>query len=238
MSTYSIVIEGREIPYSLKTSTRRRTVGIRIDRHGLAVSIPATMPRRDVPAVLLRHGDWITRKLAQLAATLAASPSQEWRDGAILRYLGQDIRLCLRQDPCDRAIEFDDGRLHVAVADTADSAAIRHCVSLWYRKRALADFGRRLENLAGRLGVPTPRLFLSNAKTRWGSCNAKGDIRLNWRLIQAPPYIIDYVVAHELAHLKEMNHSPRFWDWVGMLCPEYRTTRQELKALSAKLWLP
>ena len=105
----------------------------------------------------------------------------------------------------------------------------------WYRKQALTDFSRRLEILAAKLGVPTPALFLSNARSRWGSCNSRQEIRLNWRLLQAPPHIINYVVAHELAHLKEMNHSAKFWAMVEKIYPDYKTAEKELKVWSAKL---
>lgn len=99
----------------------------------------------------------------------------------------------------------------------------------------MADFARRLEILSAKLGVPLPKLFLSNAKSRWGSCNSKKEIRLNWRLLQASPHIINYVICHELAHLKEMNHSAKFWAVVASIFPDYKAAEKELKALSPKL---
>jgi len=80
-----------------------------------------------------------------------------------------------------------------------------------------------------------PALALSSARTRWGSCSAQGGIRLNWRLIHLPPAIVDYVVVHELAHLRHMNHGPRFWALVESVCPEYRALRAELRRLAAHL---
>jgi predicted metal-dependent hydrolase len=105
----------------------------------------------------------------------------------------------------------------------------------WYKKQALTDFSRRLSLFATKLGVPTPPLFLSNARSRWGSCNSRKEIRLNWRLLQAPPHIINYVVCHELAHLKEMNHSAKFWAVVASIFPDYKAAEKELKAWSPKL---
>jgi len=92
-----------------------------------------------------------------------------------------------------------------------------------------------LEILAAKLCVKTPPLTLSNAQSRWGSCSSRGDLRLNWRLLQAPPHIINYVICHELAHLKEMNHSARFWAIVEQLFPDYKRAEKELKALSPQL---
>jgi hypothetical protein len=237
MSTYSITLEGREISYTLKTSARRRTIGMRIDHRGLTVSIPAHMPRHDIHTMLRRHAGWILRKLERYAESRQEAPPQEWQDGAVLRFLGREVRLCLRQDIENHPVEFDGARLHVALTHVQDSIAIRHKVVAWLCRQALTDFTRRVELFSVRLGVPPPRLFLSNAKTRWGSCNTKGEIRLHWRLIQAPPHLIDYVVAHELAHLKEMNHGPRFWKWVAQLYPDFDAARRELKALSPQLHL-
>ena len=237
MNTPSIIIDGREITYTLKTSARRRTVGMRVDANGLNVSIPSRMARGDLPSILLRHASWITRKLQQQARKQVEAPQQDWRDGASLRYLGQDIRLCLLQEAKHHHAEFDGVRLYLAVAEPQDSNAVQRKVVKWFRQQALTDFSRRIELLAARLGASTPPLYLSNASTRWGSCNSKGEIRLHWRLIQAPPHIIGYVVAHELSHLKEMNHSPQFWKWVEKLCPDYRAARKELKEMSGQLHL-
>lgn len=232
----SFIVSGKEIPYTLKISAKRRTLGLRIDHNGLTVHIPRKVSQRSVDVFLNEKAGWITRKLDEWQ-NRPAPDSMEWQNGTALRYLGQDIHLSLRQDARNRAVEFDGLRLYIAQPNPDDSASVQRKVGQWYKKQALADFTRRIELLAAKLGVPTPPMFLSNAKTRWGSCNSRGEIRLHWRLIQAPPHIIHYVVAHELAHLKEMNHSPKFWVWVAKLCPEYTTARLQLKALSAQLHL-
>lgn len=225
---------GHSISYTLKVSARRRTIGLQVDERGLTVHVPSRVPRPTVERLLQDKSDWIARKLAKWRDRPAALA---WQDGTELHHLGQPVQLCLRRDARSRTAEYDGSRLHLALADPQDTGTVRRKVMQWYARQARADFTRRLELLAAKLGVPTPPLFLSSAKTRWGSCNARGEIRLNWRLIQAPPHIIHYVVAHELAHLKEMNHSPRFWAWVEKLCPEYKAARQQLKALSAQLHL-
>jgi predicted metal-dependent hydrolase len=226
--------DGQTIPYLLKVSARRRTLGLKIDRHGLTVHIPRRVSAHTVESLLQAKAGWIMDKLSQWQEQPA---TMEWQDGAVLRYLGQDIRLALRQDSRSRAVEFDGSRLHIALPNTDDSAAVQRKVVQWFAKQCRPDFTRRLELLAAKLGVPTPPLYLSSARTRWGSCNSRGEIRLNWRLIQAPPHVIHYVVAHELAHLKEMNHSPKFWAWVKKLCPDYEIAKRDLKAISAELHL-
>jgi predicted metal-dependent hydrolase len=230
--THSIQIGGREISYILKASPRRRTVGMRIDRNGLTVSIPSRMARRDVPEMLLRHASWIEKKLEQLITT---PPEMQWEDSARLLYLGRELTLETQSGGVRSPVILNGECLTVAVPDPADAIAIRRKVMAWYRLVALEDFTRRIAIVAAKLGVATPPLSLSNAATRWGSCSGRGDIRLNWRLIQAPPPIIHYVVAHELAHLKHMDHSRKFWTVVETLCPDYINIRKQLKTLSTKL---
>jgi hypothetical protein len=162
-------------------------------------------------------------------------PSFTWQDGERLLYLGNPVQLCLTLDACSRKPELEAGRLLIALPSPENAAVVSRKVLQWYRREALEDFTRRTQLLTNRLGVEMPPIALSSARTRWGSCNSRGEIRLNWRLIQAPPHIIHYVVAHELAHLKEMNHSPKFWAIVGKLCPGYIATRKELKTMSSQL---
>jgi len=225
---------GVRIPYQLKVSAKRRTIGLRIDANGLTVHTPRRVPQSTLDKLLQDKVDWILRKLSEWQEQ---PPAFAWCDGATLQYLGNDIRLTLRQDARNRTPTLDGTELVVAQPDPADLAAVKRKVALWYAKEARSDFTRRIELLAAKLGVPTPPVYLSNAKTRWGSCNSRGEIRLHWRLVQAPPHVIHYVVAHELAHLKEMNHSPQFWAWVAKLCPEYEQAKTTLKTLSRTLHL-
>jgi len=224
--------DGEHIPYLLERR-KRRTVGMRIGAQGLVVHAPIRLTLPQLEALLLSKTRWILDKL-RLHAAQAVAPFA-WRDGENLMLLGNEMLLRVRQDSRSRAIVHEPGQLHVALPAPEDSQSVSRKVLLWYRKQAQADFSRRLEILAARLGVEKPQLYLSNARSRWGSCNSRGEIRLNWRLIQAPPHIINYVICHELAHLKEMNHSARFWALVAQLHPDYKRAEQELKALSARL---
>jgi predicted metal-dependent hydrolase len=224
--------DGEQIPYQLERR-KRRTIGMRISPHGLVVHAPVRISLQQLNELLLSKANWILTKLrAQEAHAVEAFA---WRDGETLLWLGNEMVLNLRHDAKNRAIVHEPGRLHVALPTPDDAPSVSRKVLLWYRKEAQADFARRLEILAARLGVKTPPLYLSNARSRWGSCNSRGEIRLNWRLIQAPPPIINYVICHELAHLKEMNHSSRFWAIVERLHPDYKAAEKALKAWSARL---
>lgn len=225
---------GRQIDYTLKVSARRRTIGLRVDATGLTVHIPRRVSQQTVDGMLLDKADWIARKLD---AWQDKPQPVAWKDGTQLQLLGKPILLCLIPDSRNRNLVFDGVRLFFATSNPEDAALVRRKVIQWFAKQARADFARRIEILSAKLGLTISALHLSNARTRWGSCNSRGEIRLNWRLIQAPPQIIQYVIAHELAHLKEMNHSPAFWAWVARLCPDYLANRNTLKEMSAQLHL-
>ena len=231
----SLYLGETTIPYTLKVSAKRRTLGLRIDHRGLTVHVPKRLPKQTLEQFLRDKADWISRKLKEWEHRSSEADELQLEHGAQLHYLGNPVQLCLNPDRINRAVMLDGTQLHVIGPHIDDDAKLRRKLVQWYAKQARGDFERRLELLSARLGVNCPPLFLSSAKTRWGSCNSRGEIRLNWRLIQAPPHIIHYVVAHELAHLKEMNHSAKFWAWVQKLCPEYLKARHELKALSSTL---
>lgn len=233
MSTYLLALpDGAAIPYHLERRSRK-TVGMRISPDGLIVHAPKRISQSQLEHLLRTKADWIRKKLEALQNS-AVAPTQ-WQDGTALLLLGNDITLSVKHDARNRALEYQPGILQVALPTPQDEASIARKVLQWYRRQALTDFGRRLEILSAKLGVPTPPLFLSNARTRWGSCNSRGEVRLNWRLLQAPPHIINYVICHELAHLKQMNHSAKFWALVEKICPDYKRAEKELKSLSAQL---
>ncbi|MBY0578997.1 MAG: M48 family metallopeptidase [Burkholderiales bacterium] len=221
---HTVRLLGQETSYTLKRSSRR-TVGLRIDTQGLTVSTPLRMPEKTIENILHEKSAWILKKLEELRSKPA--PLQNWGEGEAVPFLGKNY--ILRISMADRTrIGTGEGFLEVALPDPEPSK-IGAAVESWYKRRARAHFAERIAHYCPMLEVKLPRLFLSSAKTRWGSCNSKREIRLNWRLIRISPDLIDYVVAHELAHLIEMNHSAAFWNTVGKIYPEYRTARATLK---------
>jgi predicted metal-dependent hydrolase len=223
---------GERLDYQLERR-QRRTVGLKITASGLVIHAPRRIAQSYLESLILQKSDWIRKKLASL--TENKIPQVQWEDNEQLLLLGNPISLSIRHDARSRAVVYEPGLLLLALPNTADVMQISRKVIQWYKKQALNDFSRRLQILSAKLGVPLPKLFLSNAKSRWGSCNSKQEIRLNWRLLQAPPHIINYVICHELAHLKEMNHSAKFWAVVASIFPDYKAAEKELKAWSPKL---
>lgn len=223
---------GQTISYLLE-HRQRRTVGLKITENGLVVHAPKRIFAFQLNQILQDKSGWILNKLEARAANQIDALS--WVDGEHLLYLGQDIRLSIVPNSSNKAVILDANKLLLATPKPDNHTLIQRKVVQWYQKQAGLDFSRRLAILAAKLNVATPPLTLSNAKSRWGSCNSRGEVRLNWRLLQAPPHIINYVICHELAHLKQMNHSAKFWAVVESLFPDYKQAEKALKALSPQL---
>jgi hypothetical protein len=223
---------GETISYLLERRSRR-TIGLKITATGLVVHAPKRIFDYQINQILQEKSHWILTKLKAREANRVTAI--EWLNGEQLMLLGNDIQLSLSQGNTNKAAVLEQNHLKIAQPDPGNQTLTCRKVIAWYKKQALLDFSRRLALFAAKLGVTTPPLTLSNAKSRWGSCNSRGEIRLNWRLIQAPPHLINYVVCHELAHLKQMNHSAQFWTVVESLFPHYKLAEKELKTISQQL---
>ena len=217
----------RDVAYLLKRSQQRRSIVLSVDEHGLTVSAPWRSSERRIVGVIRDAEAWVLKKLDVWSAFPARN--QSWIQGDKVRYLGRDLSLHLTTESVATLATLQDGdRLQVSLAEPYHKDSVKAAVVKWYRRHAQSNFSGRIGEFSPRLEVPAPRLLLSSARTRWGSCNAKREVRLNWRLIQAAQSTIDYVVVHELAHLIEMNHSRRFWKLVASVCPHYREACAEL----------
>lgn len=180
-----------------------------------------------VDTILREKADWITKKLQQWQNKKSLALS--WAQDATYPLLGEPWRIALKSSgEIEMARQFTDEAAKQSLPQL-HPRQIEKFVMAWYSQQAIICFKRRIAIYAPALNVPSPPFRLSQAKTRWGSCNSRGIIHLNWRLIQLPLHLIDYVVAHELAHLIEMNHSKAFWEAVERVCPEYREARKLLR---------
>jgi predicted metal-dependent hydrolase len=222
---------GETISYLLERRPRR-TVGLKITENGLVVHAPKRIFEFQLNQILQEKAGWILEKLQAREANQVEKI--EWIDGEQLLYLGQDITLKIVLNN-KKNIHFERNELVVHAPAANIHAACRASVLMWYKRTAILDYTRRVEVFAAKLGVATPPVAISNAQSRWGSCSSRGNVRLSWRLLQAPPHIINYVICHELAHLKQMNHSAKFWAVVEQLFPHYKAAEKELKLLSPQL---
>jgi predicted metal-dependent hydrolase len=213
--------------------SQRRSIGFMIDDDGLRVSAPSRLAQADIEAAIRAKQGWILSKLQQRQERRALRlqhPALLWIDGAQLPYLGDSITLCLHQGPRHRA-SFDQAtrQLHLWRTPASTELQLKECVRTWLQHDARRLFGERLALYAASLGVDFHSFALSSAATRWGSCSAQRKIRLNWRLIHFALPLVDYVIAHELSHLREMNHGPRFWATVGSIYPDHKGARLALR---------
>ncbi len=218
---------------------RRRSIGMVVSAEGLSVRAPRWVGIGEVEAALREKSAWIQAKLAEQheRACKHEAARIEWRDGASLPFLGETVILVLDARATGALLNTDADALpgvarltlHIGLPHGAGTEQIRDVVQAWLKRQARRIFEERCAHFAPRLGVQVRRLALSSAETRWGSASADGSVRLNWRLVHFAMPTIDYVVAHELAHLREMNHSARFWDVVRSVIPDLDTARGALR---------
>jgi len=234
------------VAYEFKRG-KRRTIGFVVGPDGLEVRAPNWVPLYEVEAALHERSDWIIKQLGQARERheRLSRTRIEWRDGALVSFLGQQVRVVLApgQVPvvagAGALLEVGDTCLTLQVALDASAAPeqIGDVVQAWLMRQAKRVFAERLDHYAPQLQVRWRKLSLSNAATRWGSAGIDGSIRLNWRLIHFKLPLIDYVVAHELSHLRVMNHSPRFWETVRSVLPDYAALRRQLKDDALPRWV-
>ena len=223
-------LAGKNVSYTLKRSSRRRSIGLRIDDRGLTVSVPLRASEKWLHSVLQDKAHWVVEKLD---GWQTRKPVEEnWADGEEIGYLGETLTLRVKQSlfaapPARRGRE-----LFVFVANDGDAKKIESDAMLWYRQEALQLFAQRVAHYAQLMDVAPRAVKLSAAKTQWGCCTARGTVRLNVQLVKLPLCLLDYVVVHELAHLREMNHSAEFWKVVGSICPDYIRLRRELRSVT------
>lgn len=225
MISRALRLDELTLAYRLKRS-ERRSIGLKITRDGLVVTLPLRLPEREAERAIRQKLPWILSKLAQQASQPAP---QGLAHGAPVLWLGEHKRL---QAGSTRT-RLDGENLFLAANDAPDALTL--ALTRFYQRAARIHFSERVAHWSERMALIPRRLALSSARGRWGSCSAAGGLRLNWRLMQAPAAVIDYVVIHELAHLAELNHSSRFWAIVEKYCPDWPVRRDWLKQHGERL---
>jgi predicted metal-dependent hydrolase len=220
-----LALDGKLVTYTIKRSLRRSAISILVDEEGLRVGAPWDATPHAIERLLQKHGDWVLRKLDEWQVRRA--PPRRWVDGEPLMLLGEPFRLHIV--PAATHIRIAGDELVVGAPHSTSSSVSRQVLE-WLHAQALECYRMRVDHYRRLLRVErNPQVLLSSARTRWGSCHSNGRIHLNWRLVQMPLRLVDYVVAHEVAHLLEMNHSQRFWRAVGRLVPDYAARRSEIR---------
>ena len=205
--------------------SRRKTIAIEISREGkVLVRAPLRLATREVTAFFDRHRGWVDRKLVQARLRGEQGEPRAFCEGERFPFLGEMLRLRLVEGA--EYLRRENGEFLLG-ADLAPRA--RELFRTWYRARAREILEDRVEHFARRMGLAVGGVRITGARERWGSCSPAGTLNFAWRLVTAPPGIIEYVIVHELAHLVEMNHSRRFWEQVGRILPDYAERRAWLR---------
>jgi len=235
-----ISINGSEISYQIKYSNRRRSVQIKITpAGGIEVAAPVRLPLKEIEYILRLRSAWITMQLARLAK-LAANPlNSALEDGAQLLFLGEPRQLSVSFSPVKRArVSLAEGRLLVELpleCAENDGAALRDVLQKWYIRSARKLLAERTAYWAEKIAVRPQHISIRDQKTRWGSASQRGNVNYNWRIVMAPLATTDYLVVHELCHIKIANHSAVFWLLVSQFIPDYKRHRAWLRQHGALL---
>jgi hypothetical protein len=222
----------------IRSPRRRKTIAVTVDQPGVVtVSAPADTPPERVEATVRRRAGWIVR---HNGAAAAAPPPRRFVSGESLPYLGRSVRLTVRPTDEGRvAVRFHHWQFDVDVprslAGEERGAAVRAAFEAWYRERAALKLPPRVDRIGRLIGARPRAVLIRDQRTRWASCAPDGTLRFNWRAIMAPPTILDYIVAHELAHLRVRAHNAEYWGVVAQAIPDYRLRRQRLREMGAAL---
>jgi len=227
----SIALDGRPVDYLLVRRRGRRGVGLKIDGSGMTVAASLTTPISAIEDLIGKNSSWVLKKLGEWSHRKIMP--QRWQTGAAISFLGEPLTLMINAGAAKTRVEQVQSHLFVHVKAPINGAdAIAHqaeaAVVGWYKKQALPHMAQRTFFYAKLHQLNPPRVFLSSANSRWGSCNSRREIRFSWRLMKARPALIDYVVCHELSHLRHMNHSAHFWAEVERMCSDYALLKTEL----------
>jgi len=226
------LINNESLDYQLIKKSKK-TLSLKISENGLVVSAPLFMSEKKINQLVISKIKWIKKKLELI------EPQKNKlfiKNRASFDLLGKEIKITLL-DGNNKIEWIDENNLKIFSKDQDDQKKLKTFFIKWLKEIALDYFSQRAYEISKLYAIPSNSILLSNAKSRWGTCNSKTEVRINWRLIQADPYVIDYVICHEFAHLTHMNHSRNFWNLVEKLCPNYKLAENYLKNKGFNLYL-
>jgi predicted metal-dependent hydrolase len=229
------------LAYGIRRSSRRKTVALTVAPPGqIILTAPRDTPVERLDKVVRAKAKWLTTRLRRVRPVEPGPGPREFVSGESFLYLGRQYRLAVHASRAAPEVRLERGRLRVyvpgALIGEARAHAAREALAGWYREHARAWLAERTAEWARKVNLPEPRVLVREQERRWGSC-AQGVVRFNWRIIQAPVRLVDYVVAHEVVHLVHDDHGRAFWAELGRLLPDYETRRERLRAEGPRfLW--
>jgi len=223
-------INGQTITYTVKRSLRARRVRLEIrPQTGLWVIVPRSYNIGQLSGLLESKVRWISRNLARFSHLQSLPAKKELSCGDTVPYLGRDLELVKRENQDSVDDVTLEGNMLAVSPVLFKNGILELALERWYRTEAARLINERADKLSSNMGISYKRIVIRGQKTRWGSCSRKKNLSFNWKLVMAPQPVLDYVIIHELTHLKEMNHSKRFWELVAQYCPEWRERKKWLK---------
>lgn len=225
-----IELLGETVEYSVRRSEGASEPRIDVDIHGVTVVLPEDS-ESDPEALLKENAAWVIEKQSEYESYREAIPERNYEEGETFPYLGEPHEIVVEQRPSSEVVNgtFRLAKHHV------EQTSVKRALETLYRRKARECFEDRATHFAAEMGVEYDQIEIRNQRTKWGSCSSTGTLGLNWRLMMAPPDIIDYILVHELAHLQEANHSDEFWSIVAEFDPEYKQHANWLDKNSVRL---
>ena len=223
----------KDLPIEVVRTKRRKTASIEVIDGAVHAIVPEQLSNGRIEALLKKRISWIRMKLRE-QSRIVTPKIKEYVSGENFTYLGRNYRLKVLRDT-DHNVKLKGGYLEVGVGTNPTDSEIRNALVQWYEAHALQRLTEKTNRYASIMGVSLNLVSVRDYKARWGSCSSKGEISFNWRIIIAPHHIVDYVVVHELCHLKHPNHSPAYWKSVKHEISDYEVCRQWLKEHGTEL---
>lgn len=229
LGSYEIILDGKTVFYTLKRSFKARLIWLYIKQGtGLTVTIPKYYNLKNVPEYLKSNSAWIIRHLNKRFDGIPALPPTAAHPANTMSYLGKYITVMQeRKNTGPSVVRLERNSLIVSFNPSGKKHLLGE-LEKWCREQASSLLQLRVKRFSQQMGLSYNRVFIRNQKSRWASCSYRRNLNFNWRLVMVPEPVLDYVVVHELCHLKEMNHSKSFWNLVGRYCPDWREYRKWL----------
>lgn len=226
--------------YQIVRSPRRRSVAIEVRRAQVTLRAPLGVAESYLLAFLQQKATWVKAKIAEQQQQLAQELSTtEYQPGSYLPFMDEQLRLVLAHGPAAAVARLGQ-ELHLILSSRSRKprqTQIRELLERWYQQQALALLTTKTRALAGQMGLRFSQVSVKATRSKWGHCTSAGAIQYNWQILLAPEAVVDYLVAHEVSHLRHHNHSPAFWALVASVCPQYLALRRWLKAEGSRLVL-
>jgi len=219
----------------VKRTNRKKTASIKIEQGVVQVIVPQNLPQKEIDDLLKQKSDWIRKKMI-IQQSVPVSKPKEFVYGESFTYLGRNYRLKVLTGQL-QPVKLKQGYLQVTVPmeQKSDQALIRKLLQDWYLDRASDKLEQKSIKYSEQMGVQPTKIKVKEYKSRWGSCNSRGEISYNWKIIMTPHRIVDYLVVHELSHLIHHNHSKQYWNQVRSIVPDYQDRRDWLKTNAGSL---